>query len=51
MTTNNVFLPGRTPNTVHTFDGRDLPVPEGWSLLVPGQTGQNGCPLAIARLR
>ena len=31
-----VFTPGPTPNTVRAADGRVLTVPEGWSLLPPG---------------
>jgi len=30
------FLPGPTPNTVRTADGKVLTVPEGWVLLPPG---------------
>jgi hypothetical protein len=33
---NNTFLPGSTPNTVRTADGKVLTVPEGWALLQPG---------------
>jgi hypothetical protein len=36
MTTSNTFLPGRSPNTVRTPDGRELSVPVGWTLLPPG---------------
>ena len=32
----NIFTPGPTPDTVRTADGRVLNVPEGWSLLPPG---------------
>ena len=32
----NVFTPGPTPNTVQTADGRVLTIPEGWTLLPPG---------------
>lgn len=32
----NVFLPGLTPNTVRTTDGKVLNVPNGWELLPPG---------------
>src|SRR3954449_10296196 len=34
MTT--TFIPGPTPNTVRTADGKVLAVPEGWVLLPPG---------------
>lgn len=30
------FLPGPTPNTVRTSDGKVLTVPDGWVLLSPG---------------
>src|SRR3954447_25290687 len=30
------FLPGPTPNTVRTADGKALTVPKGWVLLPPG---------------
>src|SRR4051794_11306943 len=30
------FLPGPTPNTVSTADGKVLTVPKGWVLLPPG---------------
>jgi hypothetical protein len=33
---NNTFTPGPTPNTVRAADGRVLPAPEGWTLLLPG---------------
>ena len=33
------FLPGPTPNTVRTADGSVLAVPDGWSLLPPGDAG------------
>jgi len=36
MTT--TFLPGPTPNTVRSPDGRVLTAPEGWVLLPPGDT-------------
>lgn len=32
----NTFLPGPTPNTVRTTDGKVLAVPQGWILLLPG---------------
>ena len=32
----NIFIPGPTPNTVRTADGRVLNAPEGWVLLPPG---------------
>src|SRR5437868_6684419 len=32
----NTFIPGPTPNTVRTADGKVLTVPEGWVLLPPG---------------
>src|SRR5690242_21791158 len=32
----NVFLPGPTPNTVRSTNGKVLNVPTGWSLLPPG---------------
>ena len=32
----NVFLPGTSPNTVKKADGEVLAVPEGWELLPPG---------------
>src|SRR3954449_4325963 len=34
MTT--TFIPGPTPNTVRTADGKFLTAPEGWILLPPG---------------
>src|SRR6478752_5032675 len=34
--TDRTFAPGPTPNTVRAADGRVLTVPEGWSLLPPG---------------
>src|SRR5881397_2344474 len=30
------YLPGPTPNTVRSADGRVLAAPEGWTLLPPG---------------
>ena len=35
----NTFDPGPTPNTVRTSDGKVLTVPEGWTLLPPGDAG------------
>ena len=35
----NIFGPGPTPNTVRTSDGKVLTVPEGWTLLPPGDAG------------
>ena len=35
----NTFRPGPTPNTVRTSDGKVLTVPEGWTLLPPGDAG------------
>ena len=35
----NIFIPGPTPNTVRADDGTILTVPEGWSLLPPGDAG------------
>lgn len=32
----NTFLPGPTPNTVRTPNGKILTVPDGWMLLPPG---------------
>ncbi len=32
----NTFAPGPTPNTVRSADGKILHVPEGWTLLPPG---------------
>jgi hypothetical protein len=32
----NVFLPGRTSNTVRTAEGKELTVPAGWAHLPPG---------------
>jgi hypothetical protein len=32
----DTFLPGPTPNTVRTADGKVLTAPEGWILLPPG---------------
>ncbi len=32
----NIFSPGPTPHTVQTADGRVLTIPEGWTLLPPG---------------
>jgi hypothetical protein len=32
----NTFIPGPTPNTVRSADGRVLTAPEGWVLLPPG---------------
>ena len=34
--TNNIFTPGPTPNTVRSADGKILTVPDGWTLLPPG---------------
>jgi hypothetical protein len=34
-----VAVPGPTPNTVRTADGRVLPVPDGWELVPPGDPG------------
>ncbi|HWB08099.1 MAG TPA: DUF2293 domain-containing protein [Pirellulales bacterium] len=36
MDQQNVLLPGPSPNSVRTADGKVLNVPEGWSLLPPG---------------
>lgn len=33
------FVPGPTPNTVRAADGTVLTVPDGWSLLPPGDAG------------
>jgi hypothetical protein len=33
---NKTFTPGPTPNTVRAADGRVLTIPEGWTLLPPG---------------
>lgn len=35
----NIFTPGPTPNTVKSLDGKVLAVPEGWTLLPPGDAG------------
>ena len=35
----NIFAPGPTTNTVRTSDGKVLAVPEGWTLLPPGDAG------------
>jgi hypothetical protein len=35
----NTFTPGPTPNTVRSADGQVLPVPDGSSLLPPGDAG------------
>ena len=35
-TSTKTFAPGPTPNTVRTADGKLLTVPEGWTLLPPG---------------
>lgn len=34
-----IFAPGPTPNTVRASDGKVLAVPEGWTLLPPGDAG------------
>src|SRR4051794_9262861 len=34
--TGNTFTPGPTPNTVRAADGKVLTVPDGWTLLPPG---------------
>ena len=36
--TNNTFTPGPAPNTVRSTDGKVLTVPDGWILLLPGDT-------------
>jgi hypothetical protein len=36
MKSTESFLPGPTPNTVRSADGRVLTAPEGWALLPPG---------------
>jgi hypothetical protein len=36
---NNTFTPGTTPNTVLAADGQVITVPDGWSLLAPGDAG------------
>jgi len=36
---NNMFSPGTTENTVRSSDGKVLTVPDGWSLLPPGDAG------------
>lgn len=36
---NNIFLPGPSENTVRAADGKVLTVPDGWSLLPPGDAG------------
>ena len=35
----NTFTPGPLPDTVRAADGRVLAVPEGWTLLPPGDAG------------
>ena len=35
----NTFTPGPMPNTVMASDGKILTVPEGWTLLPPGDAG------------
>src|SRR3954471_12185311 len=35
----NTFIPGPTPSTVRAADGTVLAVPEGWTLLPPGDAG------------
>ncbi len=35
----NTFGPGPTPNTVRKTDGKILTVPDGWTLLPPGDAG------------
>jgi hypothetical protein len=35
----NIFIPGPTPQTVRAADGKILTVPEGWTLLPPGDVG------------
>ena len=35
----DTFSPGPTPNTVRASDGKLLTVPEGWTLLPPGDAG------------
>ena len=35
----HTYTPGPTPNTVRTSDGKVLAVPEGWTLLPPGDAG------------
>ena len=35
----NTFTPGPTPNSVKSSDGKVLSVPEGWTLLPPGDAG------------
>ena len=37
--TATTFTPGPTPNTVRADDGKILTVPEGWTLLPPGDAG------------
>src|SRR6201999_3950983 len=32
----NAFIPGPTPNTVRSADGKVLTAPDGWVLLPPG---------------
>ena len=34
--TNNIFRPGKAPNSVQAANGEFLTVPEGWALLSPG---------------
>jgi hypothetical protein len=36
MSDNKTFIPGPTPNTVRASDGTVLTVPQGWTLLPPG---------------
>src|SRR3954462_259352 len=36
MTDATTYAPGPTPDTVRSADGRVRPVPEGWTLLPPG---------------
>jgi hypothetical protein len=37
--TSTTIMPGTTPNTVRAEDGRIVAVPEGWTLLPPGDAG------------
>jgi hypothetical protein len=32
----NIFLPGPSPNTVRSADGKVLNVPKDWTLILPG---------------